>query len=120
MCRDIGDDGYESRRVPGYVPARGGGRRSRDDGALRLQFPIDRRGYPDHARHQRSVFLRASGRECVIVGRRRWRHYQTAAGKRPVLEFIRKVPDGDKAAILAAMQEVRREGTRAARHLRGD
>jgi phage-related protein len=52
--------------------------------------------------------------------RHRWRHYETAAGKRPVLEFIRKVPDGDKAAILAAMQEVRREGTRAARHLRGD
>jgi phage-related protein len=51
---------------------------------------------------------------------RRWRHYETAAGKRPVLEFIRKVPDGDKAEILAAMQEVRRDGTRAARHLSGD
>jgi len=51
---------------------------------------------------------------------RRWRHYETAAGKRPVLEFIRKVSDSDKAAILAAMREVRREGTRAARHLRGD
>ena len=52
--------------------------------------------------------------------RRRWRHYETAAGNRPVLEFIRKVPDGDKAAILAAMGEVRRDGTRAARHLRGE
>jgi len=51
---------------------------------------------------------------------RRWRQYETAAGKRPVLEFIRKLPDGDKAAILAAMKEVRREGTRTARHLRGD
>jgi phage-related protein len=51
---------------------------------------------------------------------RRWRHYETVAGKRPVLEFIRKLSDSDKAAILAAMQEVRREGTRAARHLRGD
>jgi phage-related protein len=51
---------------------------------------------------------------------RRWRHYETTAGKRPVLEFIRKLPDGDKAAILAAMQEVRREGAQAARHLRGD
>lgn len=51
---------------------------------------------------------------------RRWRHYETAAGKWPVLEFIRKVSDSDKAAILAAMREVRREGTRAARHLRGD
>jgi len=52
--------------------------------------------------------------------RHRWRHYETAAGNRPVLDFIRKVPDEDKAAILAAMKEVRREGTRAARHLRGE
>jgi phage-related protein len=52
--------------------------------------------------------------------RRRWRHYETAAGNRPVLEFIRKVSDEDKAAILAAMGEVRREGMRAARHLRGE
>jgi phage-related protein len=37
-----------------------------------------------------------------------------------VLDFIRKVPDGDKAAILAAMEEVRREGVRAARHLQGE
>jgi phage-related protein len=37
-----------------------------------------------------------------------------------VLDFIRKVPDGDKAAILAAMKEVRREGVRAARHLQGE
>jgi phage-related protein len=51
---------------------------------------------------------------------RRWRHYETPAGRRPVLEFIRKLSDGDKAAILAAMQEVRREGIRAARHVRGD
>lgn len=45
---------------------------------------------------------------------------QTATGNRPVLEFIRKVPDEDKAAILAAMKEVRRDGVRAARHLRGE
>ena len=54
------------------------------------------------------------------VRRLRWRHYETAAGNRPVLEFIRKVPDGDKAAILAAMKEVRVEGVRAARHLKGE
>ncbi|HLH14687.1 MAG TPA: type II toxin-antitoxin system RelE/ParE family toxin [Solirubrobacteraceae bacterium] len=52
--------------------------------------------------------------------RRRWRHYETAAGRRPVLEFIRTISDADKAAILAAMQEVRRDGVRAARHLRSD
>lgn len=52
--------------------------------------------------------------------RRRWRHYETAFGNRPVLDFIRRLPDEDKAAILAAMQEVRHEGARAARHLRGE
>jgi phage-related protein len=36
------------------------------------------------------------------------------------LELIRRAPDGDKAAILAAMKEVRRDGLRAARHLRGE
>ena len=56
----------------------------------------------------------------VAARRLRWRHYETAAGNRPVLEFIRKVPDGDKAAILAAMKEVRVEGVRAARHLQGE
>jgi phage-related protein len=61
--------------------------------------------------------VRASPRESA---RRRWRHYETAAGRRPVLEFIRGVSDLDKAAILAAMKEVRQEGTRAARHLTGD
>jgi phage-related protein len=58
----------------------------------------------------------ARGRE----RRHRWRHYETASGNRPVLDFIRKVPDEDKAAILAAMKEVRRDGARAARHLRGE
>jgi phage-related protein len=55
-----------------------------------------------------------------MAARLRWRHYETAAGRRPVLDFIRKVPDGDKAAILAAMKEVRQEGVRAARHLQGE
>jgi hypothetical protein len=54
------------------------------------------------------------------VRRRRWRHYETVSGNRPVLDFIRKLPDDDKAAVLAAMSEVRRDGLRAARHLRGE
>ena len=54
------------------------------------------------------------------AGKRRWRHYETTSGRRPVLEFIRELSDADKAEILAAMKEVRREGARAARHLRGD
>lgn len=52
--------------------------------------------------------------------RRRWRHYETRTGRKPVLEFIRELSELDKAAILAAMKEVRREGTRGARHLAGE
>jgi phage-related protein len=37
-----------------------------------------------------------------------------------VLDFIRCLPDEEKAAILAAMKEVRRDGVAAARHLRGE
>lgn len=54
------------------------------------------------------------------LAKRRWRHYQTEGGRRPVLEFIRQLSDNDKAEVLAAMTEIRREGARAARHLRGD
>jgi hypothetical protein len=52
--------------------------------------------------------------------RRRWRHYETAVGRRPVLAFLRARSDADKAGVLAAMQEVRSEGLRVARHLRDD
>jgi len=51
---------------------------------------------------------------------RRWRHYETAAGRRPVKAFIDSLSDADKASILAAMKEVREEGVRAARHLQGE
>lgn len=52
--------------------------------------------------------------------KRRWRHYETASGRRPVLDFVRELSDTDKAELLAAMKEVRRDGACAARHLRGD
>jgi len=52
--------------------------------------------------------------------RRRWRHYETAAGRRPVKAFIDQLPDTDKASILAAMKEVRELGLPAARHLQGE
>jgi len=52
--------------------------------------------------------------------KRRWRHYETPTGRKPVLEFIRGLPDEDKAAVLAAMAEVRDQGTAAGRHLDGD
>ena len=52
--------------------------------------------------------------------RRRWRDYRTAAGGRPVLEFIDGWSDDDAAAVVAAMKEVSAKGLNAAQHLRGD
>ena len=50
----------------------------------------------------------------------RWRDYRTAAGARPVRDFIRSRRAEDRIAIYAAMVEVTRDGLTAARHLRGD
>lgn len=52
--------------------------------------------------------------------RRQWRHYESRSGKKPVLEFVRSLPDDDAAEVFATMAEVRDEGLEAARHLRGD
>ena len=52
--------------------------------------------------------------------KRRWRDYCTAAGRRPVTEFIAGLPDADAAAVIAAMRDVQENGTQVARHLRGD
>lgn len=52
--------------------------------------------------------------------RHRWRDYVSAAGRRPVKQFLRDLSDDDAAAIVAAMKEVAVEGLRAARHVRGD
>ena len=54
------------------------------------------------------------------MAQRRWRDYRTAAGKRPVREFILGLDDDDAAAVLAAMAAVRAQGLAAARHLKGD
>lgn len=51
---------------------------------------------------------------------KRWRDYETAAGRRPVKEFIGSLTDQDAAEVVAAMKEVREEGLPAARKLRGD
>ena len=51
---------------------------------------------------------------------RRWRHYETAAGRRPVKAFIDRLSDADKASVLAAMKEIRDLGLPAARHLQGE
>lgn len=55
--------------------------------------------------------------------RRRWRFYATVAGHKPVLEFLRDlVPEhaADAAQIAEEMENIRQEGTRAARKLSGD
>jgi phage-related protein len=51
---------------------------------------------------------------------RRWRDYRTAAGRRPIKEFIDALSDTDAAAVVAAMRDVREAGLGAARHLRGE
>lgn len=50
----------------------------------------------------------------------RWRDYQTASGRRPVKEFLDGLSLEDRAEVAAAMVDVRAEGLRVARHLRGD
>jgi phage-related protein len=55
-----------------------------------------------------------------IEPKRRWRDYRTAAGRRPIKEFIDGLSDTDAAAVVAAMRDVRDTGLVAARHLRGD
>jgi phage-related protein len=52
--------------------------------------------------------------------KRRWRDYRTAAGRRPIKEFIDGLSDVDAASIAAAMKDVREVGLVAARHLRGE
>jgi len=52
--------------------------------------------------------------------RRRWRDYRTVSGARPVRDFLRAQPAAVQAAVAAELETVRREGTRAARHLRGE
>ncbi|MGH2705867.1 MAG: type II toxin-antitoxin system RelE/ParE family toxin [Actinomycetota bacterium] len=54
------------------------------------------------------------------MARRRWRDYRTAAGTRPVRDFIMGLSDADAAAVLAGMAAVRMQGMRPARHLAGD
>jgi phage-related protein len=52
--------------------------------------------------------------------RRQWRDYRTAAGGRPVKDFLAGLTDEEAAAIVAGMKEVAQGGLREARHLRGD
>lgn len=50
----------------------------------------------------------------------RWRTFRTASGADPIRNFLLERTPDERRAVLAAMEEVRREGLRAARHVRGD
>jgi phage-related protein len=50
----------------------------------------------------------------------RWRDYRSSSGRRPVRQFIDTLADEDAAEVAAAMADVRQQGLRVARHLRGD
>jgi phage-related protein len=52
--------------------------------------------------------------------RRRWRDYRTAAGGRPVRDFLDALTDEELAEVVAAMKDVSAEGLAAAKHLRGE
>ncbi len=51
---------------------------------------------------------------------RRWRFYESPAGRRPVREFLESLSEGDAAAVLEEMRSVAHLGLREARHLRSD
>ena len=56
----------------------------------------------------------------MVNYRRRWRFYETAAGRRPVRDFLDAQPGSDAAEIVAEMRHVARVGLAGARHLRGE
>lgn len=51
---------------------------------------------------------------------RPWRDYRTAAGGRPVRDFIDSLTDVEAAGVLVQMKEVAHRGLAAAKHLRGE
>jgi phage-related protein len=51
---------------------------------------------------------------------RHWRFYETTAGSRPVREFLDRIGDDDRDAVVAGMARVREYGLSRARHVRGD
>lgn len=52
--------------------------------------------------------------------KRLWRDYRTAAGGRPVRDFVAGLTDEEAAEVVAGMKEVRDQGLAAAKHLRRD
>src|SRR5450759_5940676 len=52
--------------------------------------------------------------------KRRWRYYRNRGGACPIEKFLDDLSEADAAAVLAAMKEVREEGTRVAHFIRND
>lgn len=52
--------------------------------------------------------------------RRRWREYRTESGARPLRDFFLTLTREESEEVAAAMKDVAIEGTRVARHLRGE
>jgi phage-related protein len=48
---------------------------------------------------------------------RRWRDYETPAGRRPVRDFLAGLTDDDAAAVLASMKDVTKNGLAVAARL---
>src|SRR5579863_6097125 len=52
--------------------------------------------------------------------KRRWRYYRTSGGTCPIEKFLDDLSEADAGAVLAAMKEVREEGTRVAHFIRNE
>ena len=52
--------------------------------------------------------------------KRRWRDYETAAGRRPLRTFLERLNEDDAAEVLAAMKDVEKNGLGVAKHLEDD
>jgi len=69
---------------------------------------------------ERRKGIRSDAVASARTHRRQWRDYRTAAGGRPVKDFIDALADEEVAAIVADMKDVAQRGLVAAKHLRGD
>jgi len=56
----------------------------------------------------------------TVVPMRRWRHFTTAAGRRPTFDYLCGLPAPERLAVLAEMRRVSAAGVAEARHLRGE
>ena len=49
--------------------------------------------------------------------KRRWRDYQTPAGRRPVRDYLARLDEDDAAVVLAAMRDIEKNGLAVAEQL---